>query len=96
MAICPTLDAIIRGVSPLEFSMLTFTTFFRMTSFTVSFGLFNGLCFLPVMLTVLGSDNLVLNEAPTPAGDVDIDSKGITNQAFSEGKQKQVHKVIEE
>ena len=68
------------AVTPLAFSQsLAFTLFFRMTSFTVLFGLFHGLLFLPVMLTLFGGDNVVMNE--DPAGEVNTN----TNQAFPKG-----------
>ena len=48
----------ILALAPIAFSeTLPFFKFFKMTAFTVIFGLFHGLLFLPVMLSLFGADN---------------------------------------
>ena len=47
------------AITPIAFSQShVFTTFFRMISLLVAFGLFHGLFFLPVLLSIFGGDNL--------------------------------------
>ena len=47
----------------------TFITFFKITSMTVLFGLFHGLCFLPNMLLLFGSDKVEDGSMPAPSKD---------------------------
>ena len=69
------------AITPLAFSQsYAFTSFFRLTSFTVLFGLFHGLCFLPVMLSILGGDNILVNDVPVVIGDINL--QGNTNKAY--------------
>ena len=47
------------AITPIAFSQShVFTTFFRMISLLVAFGLFHGLFFLPVMLSIFGGNNV--------------------------------------
>jgi len=55
------------ALTPLALSQsYVFISFFKMTSFTILFGLFHGLFFLPVMLSIFGDDNI---ESPASIGE---------------------------
>ena len=58
-----------------------FLTFFKITSMTVLFGLFHGLCFLPIMFLLLGNDRIDDNYGmPKPSKDDEPVTKSPKNE----------------
>ena len=84
------------AITPIAFSQShVFTTFFRMISLLVAFGLFHGLFFLPVMLSIFGGNNGkkegsdevtngVSHDQDLNKKDSDIGNNGSANPGFQE------------